>query len=363
MRTGIAFAVAALAGCGSSAVDMSLVVPADTAEFDLTCVTAVDVLPLATTDKMPIEFADRTDDFPCIAITTPVDKFTKLAAAMANKVDIPLPAGGLGAVAVRGRRGTCEENPAKYEAVFYGGAAYKPGDTELRIPLARSLSCGDTQSFTVKPVEMIKLFTGAHTCADYVDPNSQVFSGDLRPTLVPAHPSAFERGASSAPMSAATAMVDSYKAAYKGTCAAIGLENTDNTIAGLTCINAGVPSACGAGAFELALVPTGYTFDPTLSGKYSGATIIGVWSAKTPIGPLSDATITIDDGADAKVVFGALASTGFTAGTGTMTDATGGAIVYANGVVGITVTSDGMPRKLTVGGAPGKPSAIIAVFN
>src|SRR3954470_9798225 len=86
--------VVALAGCGSSAVDMTLLLPADQADFDLTCVTAVDVVPLAAKDTMPLDFAARTDDFPCISIKTPVDKFTKLAAAMAGKIDVPLPANG-----------------------------------------------------------------------------------------------------------------------------------------------------------------------------------------------------------------------------------------------------------------------------
>jgi hypothetical protein len=348
---------------------MTLVVPSDTGTpaFDLTCVTAVDVLPLATNDKMPIEFADRTDDFPCIKISTPVDRFTKLAAAMANKVDVPLPPAGLGAVALRGRRGTCDENPATYEAVFYGGAAYKVGDTELRIPIAKSLSCDATTQFTVKPVEMIKLFTGAspHTCMDYVDASSQAFSGDIRSTLVPAHPIVFERGASSAPMSAATATIESYNAAYKGTCAAIGLQNTGNTISGLACINAGVPSACGGGALELALVPSDYGLDSTMTAKYSGATIIGVWTTVSPAGPIADARITFDDTtADGKIVYGALGASAFTAdGSATSTDATGGAVVYANGIVQITVTAGTATRKLTVGGAPGAPSAIIAAFN
>lgn len=354
----------ALAGCGSSAVDMTLLLPADQADFDLTCVTAVDVLPLAAGDSMPLDFAARTDDFPCISIKTPVDKFTKLAAAMAGKVDVPLPGGGLAAVALRGRRGTCDESPAKYEAVFYGGAAYKTGDTELRIPLARSLSCNATMPFTVKPVDMIKLFTGAtpHTCMDYVDPSSTAFSGDLRPTLVPAQPVAFERGASSAAMSAATATVDSFNAAYKGTCAAIGLENTDKTIAGMACINGGVPTACGAGALELALVPSAYV-EADATKKYSGATIVGVWSGTGTIGPLADATIALDSGDEGKVVFGSIGSSAFTPGTGTATDATGGAIVYANGVVGITVSAAGKTRHLQIGGAPGSPSAVIAVLN
>jgi len=362
----------ALAGCGSSAVDMTLVIPSDQTgsgqvPYVLTCVTAVDVLPLSTKDSMPITFEDRTDNFPCITIDPPVDKFTKLAAAMANKVDVPLPAGGLGAVAVRGRRGTCNEDPAKYEAAFYGGAAYKAGDTELRIPLVRSLSCGDIVPFTVKPVEMIKLFTGAtpHTCMDYIDSNSQVFSADIRPTLVPAHPMALERGASSAPMSAATAMIESYKAAYNNTCAAIGLENTDKTIAGLTCINAGEPSACGNGSFELALVPTSYGLDPAMTAKYSGATIVGVWSTVSPAGPIADAQVKfVDTMTDGKIVYGAIGASAFTAdAAATSTDATGGAVVYANGVVQITVTAGGTERRLTVGGAPGAPSAIIAAFN
>lgn len=358
----VAFAAVLVAGCGSSSVDMSLLLPTDQADYDLTCVTAVDVVALGATDKMPIEFSSG----PCIAISSSVDKFSKLANAMANKIDVPLPPAGLAAVALRGRRGTCDENPAQYEAVFYGGASYKKGDTELKVPLARSISCNAAMQFTVKPVKMIDLFTSAppHACVDYVDASSTLFSGDIRPTLVPTQPVVLERGSSSAPMSAATAMVDSYNAAYKGTCAALGLDNS--TLTGLSCINGGGATACGAGALELALVPKAYAdaaLDAEMTKKYSGATIVGVWTSVGTVGPLSDATITLDNGDDGKVVYGSLESGAFISGVGTATDSTGGAIVYANGVVGITVSTGSKMRHFQVGAAPGTPGALIAVLN
>ena len=369
MRGAALIALGALAACNDGAIDLKLLLPQETADFDMSCITAVDVLPLGPSDAKPLDIGarTRTDNVPCVDLKRQVTTFAQLQAAVSGAVDLPIPPGGLGAVEVRGREGKCSDKPAAYEAIFYGGAEYT-GVDPLIIPVARNVSCGASAQFTVKPVNMFDLFT-SKTCTDYVDAGSQAFSADLRPTLILRQPVAFETGQSTQPMSAATAQIMSYNAAYKGTCAAIALQNSTLTLAGQSCINAGGATACAAGNLELALLPTAYaqaSKDPAIT-KYSGWNFIGVWTSTGTAGPLGGATVTLDSGVDAKVVYGDLGTTMFVPTTDssvTTTTASGMVMVYTNSVVGVTVSAPGKTsRHLTIGADPNFPSSQIAVLN
>ncbi len=362
----LALMALALGACAEPAIEMKLVLPADAADFDLSCVTAVDLLPIATGDTQTLDIGERgfTDNIPCVDLAEPVTSFAQLQAAIAGRFDLALPQGGLGAVEIRGRIGSCKNVPAQFESVFYGGATYTDGDRELSVPLAHNLSCNATAQFDVHPVKMYELFS-TKTCQDYVDPNATVFSGDVRPTLIASQPITYEDGASFKPMEAATEQVTSFSAAYKGTCAAMGL--SASTLGGISCINVGGPSACAGSSLELALLPYSYasaSIDPVLRGKYLTWGFLGVWSG-TAAGPVAGATIAFDEGDDGTIVYGELGTAAFVPNaSATATTTSGMAMIYSDRVVGVTVTAPGKPsRHLWIGGDPQIPSSAIAALD
>ena len=356
------------AACNDGAIDLQLSLPQEAATFDLSCVKAVDVLTLGPNDTMPLDIGARTsNNVACVDLGRTVTTFAQLQGALANKIDAPIPAGGLAAVEIRGRAGSCADKPAQYEAIFYGGAV-DTGNADLTIPLVRSISCDAGAQFTVKPVNMYDLFS-TKTCADYVDAGARAFSADYRPTLISRQPFTFETGQSSQPMSSATAQLSSFNPTLNKTCAAIGLQNAAGTIGGQACINnAGNPTACAGTNVELALLPTTYaqmSRDTSIT-KYGSWSFIGVWTTTggTP-GPVSGATVTLDMNDDAKIVYGDLGTTAFVPSAGaTATTASGMIMIYANTLVTATITAPGKgTTKLYVSADPTHPSSSIAVIN
>jgi len=358
-----------VAACNDGAINLKLLLPEESAMFDMSCVKAVDVLTLGPNDTMSLDIGQRTSkaSIACVDLDRTVTTFAQLQAALSNKLDAPIPAGGLAAVEIRGRAGTCAENPASYEAIFYGGAV-DTGNADLTIPLVRSISCNAGAQFTVKPVNMYDLFN-TKTCTDYVDAGSQAFSGDFRPTMISRQPVIFETGQSSQPMSTATAQLSSFSGSLNKTCAALALQNAAGTISGQACINnAGGATACAGANVELAVLPTAYaqmSRDATIT-KYAGWAFIGVWTTTggTP-GPVSGATLSLGSGDDAKVVYGDLGTTAFVPNAGaTATTASGMIMVYVNTLVTATVTAPGKSTtKIYIDADPTHPASSIAVIN
>lgn len=366
-RALIIVAACVLAACNDGAIDLKLIYPEEAANYDMSCVKAVDVLTLGPSDSMPLDIGVRTGgNIACVDLGHTVTTFAQVQAALTNKVNVPIPAGGLGAVEIRGRAGSCADKPAQFEAIFYGGAQ-DAGNADLTIPVARNITCDSSTQFTVKPVNMYDLFN-AKTCTDYVDAGAQAFSADFRPTLISHQPLTFETGASSQPMSVATANIMSFTKTYRGTCTVIALQNADRSITGQACINNSGPTACAGSNIELAVLPTAYaqmSRDPSIT-NYSGWTLIGVWTTSGTPGPLSGATITVEDMADAKIVYGDLGTTAFQPNaTATSTTTSGMAMVYTNDVITVTVSAPGKTsRKMFFVGADAThPSSSIVVLN
>jgi hypothetical protein len=366
-RTLIALALCTVA-CNDGSIDLKLLLPEESATFDMSCVKVVDVLPLGPNDTQPLDIGARTGtgNGTCVTLPHTVTTFAQLQAALANTIDLDIPPGGLAAVELRGREGTCAEKPAQHEAIFYGGAV-DIGNANLSIPLVRSISCSAGAQFTVKPVNMYDLFN-TKTCTDYVDSGSQAFSADFRPTLISRQPVTFETGASSQPMSSATALLSSFSPTLNKTCAAIALQNAAGTLAGQACINrAGAVTACGGTNVELALLPTAYaqaSRDPSMT-RYAGWSFIGVWTTTGTVGPVMGATATLGSGDDAKIVYGDLGTTAFVPNAGaTATTASGMIMIYTNALVGVTITAPGKSTTtLNINADPTHPSSSIAVIN
>ncbi|MEO8839979.1 MAG: hypothetical protein ABI591_28015 [Kofleriaceae bacterium] len=364
MRLALGFVVL-IAACGEASVDMSLLVPSEVPSFDMSCVTAVDLLVIPNGDTEPtIDIGQRTAGVSCVDLSTAPKNFAGLQTLLAGTFDVALPKAGLSGVEMRGRAGNCAEAPAEYTSVFYGGANYKPGDDQLRIKISRSISCDAHSTFAVHPVDMLKLFT-TMTCADWTDTTATLQANDIRATNLLKPAIVVENGLDTKPMATPTVMIDSFSAAYPGTCAAMELHAAGST--GLSCINANQPTACASTNLEVAVLADTFTAsaDPALVKQFGAANFVGIWTSSAPAGPVSQATITVDDGEPAtKIVYGDLSGSTFLPSGAASSTAGGLAIVYAPSVVGITVTAPGKaPRKLYIGASADQPSAQIAVVN
>ena len=302
--------------------------------------------------------------------STAPKNFAGLQTLLAGKFDVALPKGGLTSVEMRGRAGNCAETPAEYAAVFYGGANYRAGDTELRVKISRSISCDAHSTFTVHPVDMLSLFENKVCPPEWSETAATVQANDIRATNLTSPAVIVENGLDTKPMTTPTVSIDSFSAAYPGTCAAMELDGSDST--GLACINAEGPTACSSTNLELAAMKDTFlaSTDPALVKQYGAASLVGVWTTTTTggttVGPVNQATITLDDGETGKIVYGSIDVAGgtFTPSGAASTPEDGMAIVYAGSVVGITVAATGKTsRHMYVGASAAQPSAQIAVIN
>lgn len=364
-----AAALLLLAACTDPAVDMRLSFPASNTGFDLSCVGAVDVLPIAVGDKGSLDIGYRENTTmnaaPCIDLATPPTSFADIEAQIRGKLDLPLPQGGLAAIEVRGRIGSCSEMPAYHEAVFYGAAQYNPGDDTLDIPISHNISCDQATTYTVRPVDLVQLVK-TKTCAPIDSQTGQIFDANYRPTHLGGNfpPVLFEGGPEFKLLQNGAATIDTYARSYSGTCPSVAW--TDVTDSAATCINPGALTACAnPGEVELPLIRN-YAFgllDSTQS--YAGPVIGAVWSKSGTPGPVSGATVTLDEGASASVVYGNVGTDTFMpAADASATDSSGMFMVFTNGVVGITVSAPGHdPVHLFVGSASDQGAAAIAVLK
>lgn len=363
MRLALGFVVV-LAACGEASVDMTLLVPSEVASFDMSCVTAVDLLAIPNGDTDSVDLGQRTKGVSCVDLSTAPNNFPGLQSLLSGRFDVVLPEAGLAGVEMRGRAGNCAEAPAEYTSVFYGGANYKRGDDQLRIKISRSISCDAHSTFAVHPVDMLKLFT-TKVCANWTDTAATLQANAIRATNLAKPAIIVENGLDTKRMTTPTVMIDSFSAAYPGTCAAMELDTAGST--GLSCINANQPTACATTNLEVAVLADAFTAsaDPALVKQFGAANFVGIWTTAAPAGPVEDATIVVDEGAPAtKIVYGDINGTTFLPSGAASSTAGGLAIVYAPSVVGITVMAPGKaPRKLYIGASADQPSAQIAVVN
>jgi hypothetical protein len=358
----------ALAACTDGAIDMHLEFPQSTSAFDLSCVSAVDVLPIPVGDAkmLDIGYRESTDmtRVPCVDLGSP-KSFADVEAQLQGQIDIPLPPEGLAGVELRGRRGSCKEVPAYYEAVFYGGAMRDPSSNTLNIPVRHNISCDQTTTYTVKPVDMVALVT-TKACAAMATPGT-TFVGNVRPTLLSGDfaPTTFEAGPVFEPLATdGGAQLSSYSGSFSGSCVAAAWED-GNALGSSTCINAGALTACAGNAIEVPVVAYDYANMTFKSAQITGSMVIGaVWSnaAKAPV---ANATIALDEAASATVLFGNVGNGAFAPAANTSaTDASGMFVIGADGVVGLTVSAPGHPsRHVFVGSGAEDPGTIIVTLD
>jgi hypothetical protein len=303
---------------------------------------------------------------PCVDITGSPKSFADIEAQLQGQIDVPLPPEGLAGVELRGRRGSCKEIPAYYEAVFYGGAMRDPSSDTLNIPVRHNISCDQTTTYTVKPVDLVALVK-TKTCTTMATPGS-TFVGNVRPTLLSGDfaPTTFEAGPVFQPLgSDGGAQLPSYSSSFSGTCVAAAWEDATFTYGSATCINPGALTACAGNAIEVPMVSVEYASTTFQSTQIAGAMVIGaVWS-NTAKAPVAGATIAVDEAASATVLFGNVGASAFTPlANANATDASGMFVIGANGVVGITVSASGHPsRHVFVGAGDEDPGTVLVTLD
>ena len=362
-----------LAACADPAIDVKLVMPpAGSAAFDLSCVSAVDVLPLAKGDTLPLDIGAHDGTAgpapACIDLATAPTSFDDVEAQIRGKLDLPLPPGGLAGIEMRGRSGSCKDQPL-HDSIFFGAAPYEQGQGSLVIPVKHNISCDWSATYTVRPVNLPQLVT-SKTCAPVTTATVAAFDANLHPSELGGTfaPMVLEYGPSFAPLAMGSASINSYRQSYGGSCivAAVSDEAGLGEF-GATCLNPGLPTACAQpGEVEIPVIVGDYGVQSVDSSQpYDGAVLGAVWTKTPAAGPVTGATVTLDDGADATVVYTSVAMDKMTPIQGaTATDATGGFIIYTNQVVGITVAAPGHPSQhLYVGSARDMPATVLPVLE
>ncbi|MFT3696190.1 MAG: hypothetical protein QM831_23830 [Kofleriaceae bacterium] len=373
-RQVVMFAMLA-AGCSDGAVDMTLLLPTGGSDFDMSCVSAVDLLPIANGDDGSLDLGTRTDAS-CATVTS-VKSFTALQPALAGKFSVDLPKAGLAGVVLRGRAGDCNGSE-KQESVFYGGGAYTKGNDTLQIKVNRGIGCDVSQTFTVHPTDMYGLFgsgNGSGSCGSgWTDTTATVVSAEIRETNFATTPIITEIGATSTMAGSGTTSVASHSQSYPGSCAAVKLHSDTLGMTGIGCINANVTTACAGADVELAVLSDAMlaSADNVMDGsktyveEHGAPNFIGVWTMTPTPAVLETAKIELDaDSGDAAVVYGHFSDANTFMKDGSVVTNLGGvAIVFTNHVVGITISHDGKSsRHMYIGSSLGGRGSYIAVLD
>lgn len=260
LLTLLALGASLASGCADPAIDMSLRMPNANqmpANFDLSCVTAVEVT-VAGNDQGSAE-TGPDQRFSCVDLTTAPVSFAALRSAISGRVDVKLPESGLAAVSIRGRRGTCADKGREYESVFYGGAGYIAGQESMTIPVVANISCNTKKLYTVSTVDLLAIVR-TKACAMSLPPLDKaphIYAGNIRPLMMgPEFPlMTYDYGESYVkPDAAGKATIQSYSApGTPRSCIAAGFDSA-TAYAG-SCLYPNAQTLCaGPNELELATI-------------------------------------------------------------------------------------------------------------
>ncbi len=361
-------------GCADPVIEMSLRMPNANqmpANFDLSCVTAVEVV-IAGNDQGSLETPpDRTTS--CIELATAPTSFAALRTAISGKVDTKLPQSGLAGVSIRGRMGGCSGEFDQNESVFYGGAGYIDGQESMTVPVVANISCNTKKTYAVSTVDLLALGR-TKQCAMSLPTTGQpiVYAGNIRPRMMgPDFPlMAWEDGAGFAPPDAAgKAMIASFGApGTPRSCIAMGFGSM-TSFAG-SCVNPAALTLCGGpGEIELPVVDDLIAFasmDPALTQQYGDPVYGAVYKASpaTTItkAAVSGATVELEDPTQGTVVYVDPGANKLVPTGGTSTSASGMFMIYLKGEPATVIVKSGSTQqKYTVASTVTQYATLLAV--
>ncbi len=370
-----------LIGCAQPSIELRLEMPESSANFDMSCLTAVDVMGFSNSMLEEAQpdiglHADEFNEQPACAVVANVTSFADLESQLQGQIDVPLPAGGLTAIELRGRAGSCNQLPYG-QALVYGGGQYLSGASFVSVAVEPNISCQTATKMKVQPIDMLGLIADpAHACKLQADTSNGdvTYPAVIRPSELATMADIpdqmmFEAGTDYEPLGDdGTATVSTYSAAVAGSCIAVARES--EAFIGSTCVNHGAPTLCASDASTVELpIVSGAKSDPVyddaLITQY-GLPVIGfVWSkTDTTKAPLANATVSVADPTKVQIIYmdvvnGNLATTMLGA-----TNDKGIFLIYTSGVTTITVSAPGHTAEhLQIGPANGLQGTVLAVLE
>jgi hypothetical protein len=359
LALGASFVVSAVvsAGCADPSIDMSLKMPAANqmpANFDLSCVTAVEVSAVGNQQESMDAPADVHSE--CVDLVKAPTSFADIRNAIAGKFDLKLPQSGLAGVKIRGTVGACSDKLRFYEANFFGGTPYA-GEDSLSIPVVPNISCNATKSYTVSTIDL-RALTQTKQCAMSLPTGTGPinFAGNIRPSLLgaPFPKMIWEDGPSDVqPDDQSKALVASWSAAATPrSCIGMGYDSSTNTAE--SCINPGSLTLCaGANEIELPVIDfsfAGASVDTAIARDYGQPVFGAIYkqSAATVLtkAPIVGATVELEDPTQGKVVYVTPTSTKYVPiQGGTSTGPDGLFMVYLKGEAATLIVKSGTSQQ------------------
>jgi hypothetical protein len=338
-----------IAGCGESAIEMTLRLPDDEDRWDTSCIQTIEVFTAGA------NYPDQSNDY--IGQTLDIsdnraDTYQAIRQTVRGQFDVAIPESGLSAVEMYGWNGLSGFfNAGTFpELVFYSRVPYL-GQDIVTIDLVANLDCRLT-NVTVRPIDLITLVSTKNCAmAAVTDPQAFVSLGTLSPGLY--KPYLFGWGGVHG--ASVVGGVSSFQASTTvgpQTCLAVYADTPTSSTG--QCVT--TTKACAQGTeLEAVLIDDAYanSLDAAIQDEFRGGVIGAVLDAtKTPI---AGATVEIPPDMG-QVVYVTLdtATKRLIPSGGTMTTASGMFIVYSNDLVPVTVsaTVNGArtSKSVTVGG-------------
>ena len=357
----------ALGACADPVIELSMKTPSSMpANFDMSCITAVEVAAVGNSD-------DALTD--CVDLTKPPASFADIRAGISGQFELKLPESGLAGLVMRGTTGACADKTRLHEANFYGGAPYPEGSESLSIPVVANISCNARKTYSVATIDMLAL-DRTKSCAMAVpDPAAQavVFAGNIRPQLLgPGFDRMiWEDGSSAASTNVGgKAVIESWAGATGAkSCISIGFDGPG--LAG-SCVNPSAPVLCAnPGEIELAVI------DPIYAGASIETALVQQWgepifgavykqspAATVTKAPIAGATVELEDPTQGTVVYVAPGVSKLMPLAGaTGTDPSGMFMIYLKGdATSVVIKSGGSQQRYNVASQGDLPPTLLAVL-
>ena len=343
MRSGWGLSLLVVAGCADKVVTLSLNMPANATGYDATCISTVDFYtdgPDYPTNGQDYE-RGQTD------LSSHPMTLADVSAAIAGKISLSIPKGGLGFVELYGWNSASGFESRTSELVFYAANPYVGQDT-LALDIVPNISCA-RKSIVVRPLDLIAYQT-TKSCATAAVKTGTVFAGTMTQQLI-------------------TPTNDYWGGLQSGAVAATGATVGTATISASTtmgptnCLAFSTPGAvscavygagvCSKGSeFELPVIADAFltsSQDSSLIGQFGGMLFGAVFTSA--LAPQPGATVTVDPmlGKVVYVDLDAGATRLVPTGSQVATGASGMFILYTSTVLDVTIAAGGITRKVRMG--------------
>jgi hypothetical protein len=362
MKSWALLAVVGASACAEPAVEMSLRLPAENADFDTSCITAVDMYVYGGTYDV-----NRQDYiYDCKQIKAGAT-YSDVRTAIHNQFDTRIPDTGLYGVELEAHTGICDpqNSPEDTSHLMFNTSARYFGGNTFPLTIRPVANCALT-SMNVRAVDMIAL-NKTKDCAQATvtdDGTASLLFGELAPSLV----DGTFYWSSSEPGTWAASVGTNMGHATVGKEACLAANIGTNTIWSISCVQQTGPTVCATGTEKeigvVPMMPAIMALDPNKRTKWGGVVMGSVW---TTVGatkaPVSGATVTFDTAhGEIDYVEPDAAGTLRTTANATATGASGMFVVFTDTVLPITIKSGAKTRTIMVGSDKKYPAGALVML-